>query len=97
MSRTCSVRPWCPETLVLRNSKRPMCALEPQNAGFINGRSQKGCCLICALCIHPCIQSGTLSLRNRSSGTVKGFSCLMVSSEVFRGWSSLQSSEKCAL
>jgi hypothetical protein len=41
-SRDASVSPECPETLVLDNSKRPMCALAPQKYGTIHGRSQKG-------------------------------------------------------
>ncbi len=39
----------------------------------MNGRYRKGCCLIAMLCMHPCIQNGTLSLWNRASGTVKVF------------------------
>jgi hypothetical protein len=74
-----------------------MCSLATRKCRTIHGRSQKGCSLIVMLCIHPCIQNGTLSLRNRASGTVKGFSCFMASSEVFRGCSSLQNPEKCAL
>ena len=96
-SRDARVCPLCPEKLVLGNSKRSMCALARRKCGAMHGRSQKGCCLIAMLCIHPCIQNGTLSLRNRASGTVKGFSCFMASSEVFRGYSSLQNPEKCAL
>ncbi len=96
-SRDARVCPLCPETLFLGNSKRPMCALATRKCRAMHGRSQKGCCLIAMLCIHPCIQNGTLSLRNRASGTVKGFSCFMASSEVFQGCSSLQNPEKCAL
>ena len=44
----------------------------------MHGRSQKTCCLIAILCIHPCIESGTLSLRSRASWTVKVFRDLWI-------------------
>ena len=63
-----------PKRLFLAPQKRP-CALAPQKCGAKHGRSQKGCCCLFAMVyIHPCIQSGTFSLRNRASGTAKVFS-----------------------
>ena len=93
-SRDAPVCPLCPETPVLGNSKRPMCALAPRKWRAKHGRSQKWCCLIAMLFIHQCIQNDTLSLWNRALGTVKVFSCFMASSEVFRGCSPVQSPEK---
>jgi hypothetical protein len=75
-SKDAPVCPLCPETLVLGNSKMPMCALAQRKCRAMHGRSQKGCWLIAMLCIHPCIPNGTLSLRNRALGTVKVFSFL---------------------
>jgi hypothetical protein len=85
------------EPFVLGNSKKPMFALPPRKCRATHGRSQKGCSFIHMIWIHPCIQNGTLSLWNRAFGTVKVFSCFMASSEVFWGYSSVQSPEKGAL
>jgi hypothetical protein len=84
-SRDDPVCPVCPETLVLDNSKIPMSALAQRKYRVMSGRSQKGYCLITMLYIHPCIQNDTLSLWNRTLGTVKVFSYFMVLQVRFSG------------
>jgi hypothetical protein len=73
-----------------------MCVLAQQKCAAVHGRAHKWCCLIDMLSMQPCIESGTLSLRQKASGTVKVFSRFVDSSAVFRGCSSQQSPEKCA-
>jgi len=72
-SRAAPVRLRCPETLVLGSSKWPMCVFAPQKCAAVHGRAQRGCCLIAMLFMHPCMKSGTFSLRNRASGPPKFF------------------------
>ena len=74
-STAAPVRPRCPETLVLGSSKKAdVCARAAKMRGQAkHGRSQKGCCLIAMLFMHPCMKSGTFSLRNRASGPPKFF------------------------
>jgi hypothetical protein len=74
-STAAPVRPRCPETLVLGSSKTAdVCARAAKMRGQAkHGRSQKGCCLIAILFMHPCMKSGTFSLRNRASGPPKFF------------------------
>ncbi len=50
-----------------------MCVIAPQKCAGVHGRAQKLCCLIVMLSMQPRIESGTLSLRKRASGTVKSF------------------------
>ncbi len=75
-SRTAPVRPWCPETLGLGSSKKADVCTRTAKMGVQvkHGHSQKGFFLIVMVFIHPCMKSGTFSLRNRASGTAKVFS-----------------------
>ncbi len=60
--------------LAFGSSNHPMCVLAPQKCAGPHGRAQKLCCFMAMLSMQPCIESGTLSLRKRASGTVKVFS-----------------------
>ena len=73
-STAAPVRPRCPQPLAFGSSNRPMCVLAPQKCAGVHGGAQKLCCLIAMLFMQPCIESGTLSLRQRASRTVKVFS-----------------------
>jgi hypothetical protein len=80
---------------LLGNSKRRMCSRSKMRSHprtFPEGVILDGMFLI-----HPCIPNGTLSLRNRASGTVNVFLCFRASREVFRVCSPGQSPEKGAL
>jgi hypothetical protein len=65
-----------PAPLLLAPQTSRCACLARQKCARVHGRAPKVCCLIFMLFMQPCIESGTLSLRNRASGTVKVFSRL---------------------
>jgi hypothetical protein len=74
-----------------------MCALSPQKCGTVCGRDRQGSCLMPMLAVHPCIHSGTLSLPNRASRTVKKeFACFLSVKSGFPGRLDLRRSPKTA-
>jgi hypothetical protein len=66
-STAAPVRQRCPQPLAFGSSNRLLCVLAPQKCAGWHGRAQKLCSLITMLSMQPCIESGTLSQRKRTS------------------------------
>jgi hypothetical protein len=68
-----------------------------QKCAAVQGRAEKGCCLITMIYIQPCIEKRYTLSAEQGFADRQRFFVFLSSRAVFQGCSSQQSPEKCAL